>query len=138
VGPEPKAAAAKPKPQEGQGPPVEVYAYNPAGKPDPFRPFGVAPAEKKQAKREPSSLRDMEVGQLKLVGIAQGPQGAVALVEDASGRGYVVSRGMRIGAAGGLVKDISAGGIRVEETLRSYTGRVQTRSVSLKLVPQEH
>lgn len=134
----PQAAKAQAKPKTGPAEaPAAVYAYSSEGKVDPFRPFGVGPVAK-QAKPHEASLRQMDVGQFKLVGIAQNAGGGrVALVQDGTGRGYILTQGMTIGPSGGVVREISQDGVSVEERVRDYAGRLQTRKVVLKLVQAE-
>jgi type IV pilus assembly protein PilP len=130
--PKPKAQAAEPAPQ-GQ-----VYAYSPEGKPDPFRPFGVAPTVKKdEAPSDASTLASMELGQFRLVGIADSQRGRLALVQDGAGRGYIIQAGSRIGAGGGLVKEVTLDGVAVEEQVRDYAGRLHTNTIRLKLAAEE-
>ncbi len=128
--PKPKVQVEEPAAQE------ELYAYSSAGKPDPFRPFGVGRADKR-AKRHISPLQQMDLGQFRLVGIADSPAGMVALVQDGTGRGYVLRRGTEIGSAGGVVREITLDGVKVEEHARDYAGRLLTKTLVLKLVEEE-
>ena len=115
----------------------ELYSYSAADKIDPFRPFGVGRIEKKGKTPETSPLRQMDVGQFKLVGIADSPAGRLALVQDSTGRGYVLAPGTVIGASGGVVKEIAADGMSVEQQVRDYAGRLKTKTVVLRLVQEE-
>jgi len=138
--PAPSASeAAKPKPKAQAGPaaaPQQVYAYSAEGKVDPFRPFGVGRAQKEAQPQEAAPLRQMDVAQFKLVGIADSPGGKMALVQDGTGRGYILTPGMVVGASGGVVKEIRLDGVSVEEQVRDYAGRLQTKTVMLKLVQE--
>lgn len=134
----PQVSPPKPKVQvEEPAAPEEVYAYSSVGKPDPFRPFGVGSTDKRAKRRDVSPLCQMDLGQFKLVGIADSPDGMLALVQDGAGRGYIIARGTEIGAAGGVVKEISLDRVKVEEHVRDYAGRLLTKTVVLKLVEEE-
>lgn len=138
-GQQPQAAKPPVKAQSGtSAPAATVYAYNAEGKLDPFRPFGVGPAKQKPtARHDGSSLSQMDVGSFKLVGVADSPGGRMALVQDGSGRGYVLSTGMTVGVSGGVVKEISLDGVSVEEQVRDYAGRLRTKTIVLKLAQEE-
>jgi hypothetical protein len=75
--------------------------YRPAGRVDPFQPLfeekpivpeDTADAEKQKKKRRMplTPLERVDLSQLKLVGIFQAPSGNKALVEEASGKGYII------------------------------------------------
>ncbi|MBW1840493.1 MAG: pilus assembly protein PilP, partial [Deltaproteobacteria bacterium] len=57
------------------------------------------------------------MSQLKLVGIIQAESGNRALVEEASGKGYVISKGTYIGTHTGRVDRILPHGVIVDEPL---------------------
>jgi type IV pilus assembly protein PilP len=99
---------------------VSTYSYNPAGKPDPFRPFveDEVAAKKREEKKKVSSifpLQRMEVEQFKLVGIAGGQNRRLAMVEDMTKKFYPLSIGTRIGINNGKVIEISSDRVIVEE-----------------------
>ncbi|MFH0810674.1 MAG: hypothetical protein V2A77_09460 [Pseudomonadota bacterium] len=140
--PQPRAAHQAPKRVSGAtAGPQFAYLYNPLGKPDPFRPFGNGTiGNKKDAPAETSgstTLRDLEVGQLLLVGIAQSPGRTVALVEDSTGRGYTLVPGMSVGPHGAVVKEIGPDGVKVLQKTTDYAGRLRTETTVLKMVREE-
>ena len=139
----PKAEAEVKKEEE------KPYSYTPAGKVDPFKPFieltppapagarapGVAPA-KPRPKRPtpvPTPLQRFDLAQLKLVGVIAQPEGNLALIEDPTGRGYIVSVGTAIGLKNGLVKKITTEGVVVEEEEQKPTGEVGYPEVTMAL-----
>ena len=73
--------------------------YNPKGRVDPFEPLfkdepEVAPVLAKKKKRIPRTpLERIDLGQLKLVGIIMASSGNRALVQEASGKGYIIKEG---------------------------------------------
>lgn len=99
---------------------VSTYSYNPAGKPDPFRPFveDEVAAKKRAEKKKVSSifpLQRMEVEQFKLVGIAGDQNRRIAMVEDMTKKFYPLSIGTRIGINNGKVIEILSDRVIVEE-----------------------
>lgn len=97
-----------------------AYSYNPAGKPDPFRPFveDEVAAKKTAEKKKTSSifpLQRIEVEQFKLVGIAGDQNRRIAMVEDVTKKFYPLSIGTRIGMNNGKVVEILSDRVIVEE-----------------------
>ena len=120
------------------------YYYDPRGKHDPFEapfeadtgPVGVAPTKKRvQKKRMPlTPLQKISLGQLKLVAIVLSPNGNKALVEEPSGKGYVISKGTYVGQNYERVKAILKDRIIVEGEVEDYiTGTTKLQTTELKL-----
>jgi type IV pilus assembly protein PilP len=123
----------------GKGP---TYFYDPTGKPDPFKPLFAAEAERvmpaqKQLKRKRlplTPLQRIDLGQFKLVGVILSRGGNKALVEEPSGKGYIISKGTYIGQNFGRVKRILMDKVVVEEEVEDFlSGRRELRSTELKL-----
>jgi type IV pilus assembly protein PilP len=70
---------------------------------------------------------------LKLVGIILASSGNRALVEEASGKGYVIKKGTYIGINGGKIVKIQKEIVTVEEKFEDYSGKIQTRKRQIKL-----
>jgi type IV pilus assembly protein PilP len=119
---------------EGQ-PPV----YNPIGKIDPFEPLfkdktddgNVQSQRKKRVPRTP--LEKIDLSQLKLVGIILAATGNKALVEEATGKGYVIEPGTYIGINSGKVIDILKDKVVIEEEDEDILGKVVVRKKEIKL-----
>lgn len=117
--------------------------YDPEGKLDPFAPIFKQSApetvtetgtKKKREKRVPQTpLERLSLGQLTLVGVIRMPSGNRAIVQEASGKGYVVKNGTYIGTDAGRVVDIEAGRVVIEEEVENVLGDVITRKQELKL-----
>ncbi len=112
--------------------------YDPSGKIDPFEPlFSEKPVETKEKKlkrRVPRTpLERIDLGQLKLVGIILASSGNRALVEEASGKGYVIKKGTYIGINAGKVVDIQKEIVTVEEEFEDVFGKIKVRQRELKL-----
>lgn len=113
--------------------------YDPTGKIDPFEPLfkeekDVAVAKLKRKKRIPRTpLERIDLSQLKLVGIILAASGNRALVEEASGKGYVIKEGTYIGTNGGKIVSIQKEIVTVEEELEDVYGKLTIRKKELKL-----
>jgi Tfp pilus assembly protein PilP len=121
----PMALPAKPEP-----------SYNPIGKPDPFQPpvleYG---GDLKSRRARALPLQQFEVTEFELVGIVSGTGENRALVQDASGRGYLIKVGTPIGKNQGRVVAIADQRILIEEKIKDFLGREKSRTVALK-IPQ--
>lgn len=134
-----KVEAASPAPDmAGEIGVPEKYSYNPTGKPDPFKPF--ISEDKAGDKSKPVSsgsvalpLQSLDVGQLTLIAVITNSREPYAMVEDASGRGYILRTGSRVGTQEGVVTGIRADRVVVTETVKDFTGKIRKRPVILKL-----
>ncbi len=146
VQPDEKKPAAKPGSQllaKGIGK-KPGYFYDPEGKLDPFRPLfateaeRLAPTRAKAKRLKPkvplTPLQRLDIGQLKLVGVIIAPTGNKALVEEPSGKGYIVSSGTYVGRNFGKVKRILKDRIVVEEQVEDFlTGQMKLQATELAL-----
>lgn len=116
--------------------------YNPENKIDPFMPlFREGPKEEveisqkvERERRVPRTpLERIDLSQLKLVGIIQSPGGNKGLVEEASGKGYIISMGSYMGTNGGRVVEISKDRVIVEEEVDDVLGKLTLQKREFKL-----
>jgi len=113
--------------------------YNPLGKIDPFEPLfkdepELAPSESKRKKRIPRTpLENIDLGQLKLVGVILASSGNRALVQEASGKGYIIKEGTYIGVNSGKVTEIKNDRVIVEEEIEDVVGNPTIRNKELVL-----
>ena len=125
-----------------------AYAYNPVGKIDPFATiFKEQPEVTTQEvtktgvkKRIPlTPLEKISISQLKLAAVMLAPSGDRALVEEASGKGYVITQGTYIGINSGRVVDILMDRIIVEEMGQDLLGKsvVKRTEMMLQKTPGE-
>ncbi len=134
----------------GPGPSVAIskktgdvaYAYDPTGKIDPFAPIfrekGESPeaSEKKEGKPERKPMTPLEqiaLSQLKLVAVMIAPSGNKALVEEASGKGYIIHEGTYIGTNSGRVLGILLDKVVVEEEVEDVLGKLTIKKTEMKL-----
>ncbi|MBW1980816.1 MAG: pilus assembly protein PilP [Deltaproteobacteria bacterium] len=117
------------------------WQYSPKGRPDPFKPFIVARRAEtavapKVKKRPLTPLQKMPLSEIQsgLKAIVWGEMGSKALVQDATGKGYVLAVGTYVGQNDGVVKKILPDRIVVEEYRRDpIENRLVTNEVVLKL-----
>jgi type IV pilus assembly protein PilP len=114
--------------------------YNPEGKLDPFEPLfkkenaSLNVSKRKIKLRKPlTPLEKLNLSQLRLVGIIRAPSGNRALVQDASGKGYIVKKGTYIGTQSGKVDQILEDRIIVDEESEDIYGKVSMIKKTLKL-----
>ncbi|MGI5862995.1 MAG: pilus assembly protein PilP [Myxococcales bacterium] len=143
-----KTAAAKEaaKPElassaaEAEQAPLYEYAYSPIGKRDPFRSV----LDDEQAKpqlaagvRDCGPLCKWDLEQFKLVAVISGMSNPLAMVEDPSGRGYVVRRGTFIGKRNGKVSQIRSGEVIVTEVFKDQMGKPHLNQIVIQLPKDE-
>jgi type IV pilus assembly protein PilP len=132
---EPVKVADQKEPEKKEEP---EYQYNPAGKPDPFKPFiELTPVREKVRTTPLTPLQKYDISQLKLVAIISSPEGNVALVEDTAGRGYFIKRGTEIGKNEGKVTKILKDRVIIEELYLDVSGQAKKSEVPLFLHKME-
>ncbi|HPL63639.1 MAG: pilus assembly protein PilP [Syntrophales bacterium] len=113
---------------------TEVYKYDPAGKPDPFRPL-----VRESTGRKPgeagfiSPLQRQDIGQFKLIGVAGSGKKRMAMVVDKKGKSYILTPGTPIGLNQGRVAMILGDQLIVEEKIKGSFGKTKTNRLTLKL-----
>jgi len=116
--------------------------YNPKGKVDPFAPLlrdeaAAVAGGKLTAKGDPNRpktpLEKIDLGQLKLVAIITAQLGNRALVEESSGKGYIIKEGTYIGLNSGKVVGIKADKVLVEEEFEDIYGKTVTQKKEITL-----
>lgn len=108
------------------------YSYNPAGKPDPFKPF-IQLASRGGSKTAVTPLQKFDISQLKLVAIISTSEGNIALVEDATGKGYFLKKGTWIGKNDGKVTKILKDTVIIQEVYQDIFGQTKTNEISIFL-----
>jgi type IV pilus assembly protein PilP len=114
--------------------------YEPKSILDPFMPLiqekPAAPSEgiePDRPRRVLTPLEKMTLSQVKLVAVVMGENLKVAMVEDATGKGYEVRIGTDMGKNEGQVVDIQSDRILVREMVADFKGIVTERFEELKL-----
>jgi len=94
-----------------------AYSYNPAGKPDPFKPFVDVDVKSAQKKKDESifPLERAEIDSFTLVGIVGDSSKRAAVVQDANKKFYPVFVGSHIGTRKGKVTGILSDQVIIDE-----------------------
>lgn len=121
-------------------PDIQKLTYNPEGKIDPFVPLfknetAAKPGEKSERKKRipQTPLENLDLSQIKLTAIYQTSRGFSALVEESSGKGYVINVGTYIGRNSGKVIAIHKEAVRIEEEIEDALGNMRIETRELKL-----
>jgi type IV pilus assembly protein PilP len=122
---------------------IKEKYYIRKGRIDPFEPFLRAPepevsAESKEGlnRRVPRTpLEKIDMSQLKLTGVLRAENKTRALVQEVSGKGYIVDEGTYIGNKGGQVSKILKDRIMVSEKALDVFGKITVLERELKLQP---
>jgi len=109
---------------------VPSYEYQLENRPDPFAPFitekaAAASVDMNEIVDENGPLTGMQLfepGQLTLVALLKKDTEDLAMVEDFTGKGYVLTEGTKIGRRG-IVKNIAPKSVIIEETAVTRAGK---------------
>lgn len=115
-----------------------LFEYTIEGRNDPFIPFiSERAASAKMDEILPvaeqlSGMQLFEPGQLRLVAIVMVEDNDFAMVEDTTGKGYVLSTGMEIGRRG-IITAIQSNEVIIEETAFTRAGKKLTSNIVMLL-----
>lgn len=115
------------------------FQYVLEGRPDPFKPFiepevatKIDPNEIVEEDVELSGMQLFEPGQLSLVAVMFAGEKKFAMVEDVTGKGYVINEGIPIGRHG-VVSEIREDQVIITETARTRAGKEIVTTVVMRL-----
>lgn len=134
----PEEAAARQEEIQKQ---IAEEKYNSTGKTDPFIPLvgGTDQSDKKESEKPTrilTPLEKMDLGQIRLVAVMSSGDEYTAMVEEASGKGYIVDIGTYIGRNSGTVDRIENDRIIIKETTRNFLGEIKEQYHEMKLHKQ--
>jgi type IV pilus assembly protein PilP len=122
---------------------VKKRIYDPTKRLNPFIPLFRPDQEKatipqtgksKRKKRMPQTpLERISLEQLQLRAVIRAPSGNRALVEDNSGKGYIIKNGTYIGLNSGIVTQINADSVVIEEEIENLMGELVLQNTEIKL-----
>jgi len=121
-----------------------AFEYQLENRPDPFVPFITEKAASSNVNMdevvendEPlSGMQLFEPGQLTVVAMVKTGKEYLAMVQDFTGKGYVLSEGMKIGRHG-VVKSFTPQSVIVEETTVTRAGKKSVTEVVMLLKKEE-
>jgi len=99
---------------------------------DPFRSF-VLDRNAELSEQERGPLEQFDLAQLTVVAVVWGTDRARAMIEDPSGRGYVIQEGTPIGKNDGYVTQITDNSVTVLETYVDYLGESTQKSIEMRV-----
>lgn len=119
--------------------PVDDFVYQLEGRPDPFEPF-IKPKVATTLGKDKiivekvvlTGMQLFEPGQLKLVAVMSSEGNKIAMVEDVTGKGYIINEGVLIGMHG-VVSQITPDKVIITETARTRAGKELTTTVVMRL-----
>lgn len=117
-----------------------LFEYILDNRADPFVPFLTEKAATKNVdmneiieNNEPlTGMQLFEPGQLTLVALMKKGSEDIAMVEDVTGKGYILTEGIKIGRRG-VVKDIALNSVLIEETAVTRAGKKIITEIVMKL-----
>jgi type IV pilus assembly protein PilP len=109
-----------------------VFSYDPEGKPDPFKSY-VRQLVAIQEADLSSPLQKFDLSQLAVTGIIWANEKPRALIEDPTGKGYVVQTGAAIGKNRGRIVHIGDNRVTVKETYVDSADQATTTEVDMYL-----
>ncbi len=126
--------------------PIEIekstsdYEYEIDNRADPFAPFVSGPAKSNPVTPDEiiendevlTGMQLFEPGQLTLVALMMTGGDTQAMVQDSTGRGYVIEEGMKIGRRG-VITRITDNKVLIEETARTRSGKVLKNEIAMVL-----
>eukprot|EP00831_Metopus_contortus_P075448 TRINITY_DN6918_c0_g1_i2.p6 TRINITY_DN6918_c0_g1~~TRINITY_DN6918_c0_g1_i2.p6 ORF type:complete len:127 (+),score=29.83 TRINITY_DN6918_c0_g1_i2:297-677(+) len=87
----------------------------------------------KKAERPKTPLEKFDLSQLKLVAIMSAPDGDIAVLEESSGKGYLVEKGTYVGLNSGQIINIESDRIIIKETIEDISGRSVVKESVLQI-----
>lgn len=118
-------------PERGLGASSGELGYDAAGRRDPFRSF-VDDQKLQTVETERGPLEQFDLSQLTVVAVVWGTGRPRALLEDPSGRGYVVQIGTPVGKNDGSVTSIDDSAVVVRETYEDYLGVKTSKEIEMR------
>jgi type IV pilus assembly protein PilP len=117
---------------EGKTDAAVEFHYDPEGKPDPFKSYVRQLAAVQEADLS-SPLQRFDLSQLTVTGIVWSSERPRALIEDPTGKGYVIQTGAAIGKNRGRVVHIGDNRVTVKETYVDSADQATTTEVEMYL-----
>lgn len=128
------AAAVPPAPAGLQA--NATYSYDPSGRRDPFKPYGIE-TPNAAGNLDLPPLQRIGLTELNLIAIVWGGFGYSAMVQTPDGKGYTVRLGTKIGPNNGTVSAITENAVVVQERFTDVYGNKQVREYVKRLHTKE-
>ena len=132
---QPGAAAAVPSAPPGLQASAN-YSYDPSGRRDPFKPYGLEKLST-EGNLDLPPLQRTGLTEINLIAIVWGGFGYSAMVQTPDGKGYTVRTGTKIGPNNGVVSAITENALVVQERFMDVYGNKQVREHVKRLHTKE-
>lgn len=135
--PMPKADAKPTVAAESAADAEMAYVYDPVGRRDPFVPL-IETKKPVVVLDEPlTPLQQVELAQLRLVGVIVGKGEPMAMVNAPGGKSYILKKGVKVGSNNGVVVGVDAEGVSVQEKYYDFVGEVRENVQKIELPKRE-
>jgi hypothetical protein len=121
----------------------DTFAYRFEGRLDPFMPFisdkvesNLDPNEIVEDADQLTGMQLFEPGQLTLVALVESQDQKFAMVEDVTGKGYIIKEGTKVGRRG-VVRSIVPNKVLIEEIAVTRAGKKLTSDIVMVLRKEE-
>ncbi len=121
-----------------------TFEYRIEGRSDPFMPFlsdkadgTLNPNDIVENDEQLTGMQLFEPGQLTLVALVNSSDQKFAMVEDVSGKGYIINEGTKVGRRG-VVRSINPNKVLIEETAMTRAGKKLTSDIVMVLRKEEN
>jgi type IV pilus assembly protein PilP len=119
---------------------ASTFEYQTEDRPDPFAPFVSGPARTNPVTPDEivennevlTGMQLFEPGQLTLVALMLTGNTPYAMVQDFTGRGYIIEEGMKIGRRG-VITQIAEDRVIIEETAQTRSGKTLKNEIAMVL-----
>ena len=136
-------ASAKGMPEDIKAPQPDssTFTYRLEGRPDPFLPFLTDKAQTNadeivEANEKLTGMQLFEPGQLTLVALVRTDDQKFAMVQDVTGKGYIIEEGTKIGQRG-VVTAIVPNKVVIEESATTRSGKKLMNTIEMVLRKEE-
>jgi len=137
---DPKTSITETKPAKKAEKAKKEYSYSSAGKPDPFTPLFAeisTPLKKASAKTRDKSfltpLQKYALKDLKLVAVVKTNNENTGMLEDPTGYGYVITKGMLVGDNDGVVERVTPTSLVIKEKIYNSLGESEFKVSTIKM-----
>lgn len=135
--PMPKAGKAAEVPGLEQEAVAPVYHYDLAGRRDPFEVLLELRKPVLVSDEPLTPLQQVDLGQLRLVGVIIGKGAPMAMVSAPGGKSYILKKGVKVGRNNGVVIGVDSEGVSVQEKYYDFAGDVRESVQKIELPKQE-
>lgn len=109
------------------------FEYNPVGRRDPFKSFIIEIDQERQGNTAKNHLLRFALSELKLIGIMSNIPVPKAMMEDPTGKGWIVKIGTSIGKHFGKIKRITDNAVIIVEEYHDRFGKLTINEVEMRI-----